>query len=260
MPSALVESFAAYQAFCGFSRETIRRRTVTLTALERYLAPATLADATADMLTEYLSRWTNPRTRHAYRSDVAKFYKWASVRHLVATNPAELLDSVRVPKSLPKPIALELVPLVVASCPDDDTRLMCALAGYAGLRIGEIAALDAVDVTSSHLVVRSGKGRKDRSVPLHPVLRHLLAGRTGPLFTVTAGTVGRRIKAQLAHHGGGTAHRLRHSFGTELQRVARDLLLTAELMGHDDLATTKGYARLVHTGEREIAGMYHDAA
>lgn len=51
---------------------------------------------------------------------------------------------------------------------------------YAGLRIGEIVALNVQDLRMSarkgHLVVRYGKGGRYREVPLHPVLRTTLEG------------------------------------------------------------------------------------
>lgn len=242
----LVARYNQYQQHRGFSPDTIRRRACTLGLFARLIDPRPTSQANADDVTEFLSLYRMPRTRHAYRSDLAAFYKWAHRRGLVASNPCDLVDPVKVPRSLPRPIPAELVPSIVAAALDPDTRLMIALAAYAGLRRSEIAALSADDVTATHLVVRSGKGAKDRAIPLHPVLRGLLAGRRGPLFDVTAWTVSRRIRDHLHACGiEATAHQLRHTFGTELARVCRgDLLTVGALMGHESPDTTRGYTAL----------------
>lgn len=131
---------------------------------------------------------------------------------------------------------------------------MILLGALAGLRVSEIAALDASEVqcerTPPILIVRQGKGAKDRVVPLHPVLRDRLAHLPpGFVFAnrqgghVQAQTVSRRIAEAFCRVGiETTAHCLRHSFGTELAREAGgDLLSVASVMGHASTATTMGY-------------------
>ena len=98
---SLVDLFANYQRGRGFSPRTIKRRTVTLRALERAVAPSELSDATTDDIAEFLLRYPSPRTRHAYRSDISSFFKWAHRRKLVDTDPTELIDPIKVPKALP---------------------------------------------------------------------------------------------------------------------------------------------------------------
>ncbi len=136
---------------------------------------------------------------------------------------------------------------------------------YAGTRVAEIAALDIADVRMSarkgelHLV---GKGQKSRTVPVHAKLREALsewlaerpqhpgADATGALFVSRRG---RRISVDAIHDAIGgiartaglddhvTCHVGRHTFGTELVRSGVDLVTVAELMGHADLETTRGY-------------------
>ena len=186
---------------------------------------------------------------------------------LVATNPVADTDGVRIPRSLPRPVDRTMLPLILGTA-DSTTALMCAFAAYAGLRRAEIAALHSDDLNTSTepgtVVVRHGKGGKDRSVPLHPVLRRMIldARPSGPVFGVGPDAVGIRIAGHLRSLGiDATAHQLRHSFGTELARVSRgNIPLVAGMLGHSELSTTMGYVALGDSGATEIADMFPDAA
>lgn len=260
----MIEQFSKHQEARGFSPRTVKRRAFTLGQLQRLLDPASLADATADDLAAFIAAKPSPRTRHAYRSDLRVFYSWAVRRKLIATDPTILLDSIKVPKSLPRPFTGDLSSLFTTG--PARTRQMVALGLYAGLRCSEIAALDAADIIThtepNVVVVRNGKGAKDRVVPMHPRLVAILneLPSSGLLFenprtgrAVTPATVGRNIKHQLDLCGiKGVPHRLRHTFGTELARTAHgDLQLVADAMGHGSMETTRGYAAF--TGGRSAA-------
>lgn len=266
----VIEQFSKYQAARGFSDRTIKRRALTLRQVEKLLAPAALADASGDDLFAFIASKPSARTRHAYRSDLRVFYSWALKRGYVTTDPTILLDSIKVPKSLPRPFNGDLSVLLQIGPPR--TRLMIALGLYAGLRCAEIARLDASDIFTHtkppYIAVRDGKGRKDRIVEMHPRIALELDGlpTSGPLFinqrtgrTVTPATVGRNIKNQLTRAGlTGVPHQLRHTFGTELARTAAgDLQLVARAMGHESMDTTRGYAQFSdERSARAISAMF----
>ena len=255
----LAAAFADYQALRGYSPHTIRRRACTLRSLAKLTHPAPIESASADVLSELIAEASNMRTRHARLTDLRAFYRWAVRRSLVDTDPTALLDPIHLPKSLPRPIER---PDRVTHARDADTALMVALGLYAGLRRSEIAALHSDDVHGTYLVVRGGKGGKDRTVPLHPELVRMLSGRTGRLFTVSPDTISRRIKQHLASCGiTATAHQLRHTFGTELARTSSgDLLMIGALMGHANVATTMGYTQLGgDLGQSAVARMFTKA-
>ena len=141
---------------------------------------------------------------------------------------------------------------------------------YTGLRIAELASLDLSDVIVSErrgkLIVRHGKGDRQREAPLHPVAREALlawlrerrekwglAGGGGvgePCFVSYQG--GRlstrwidklmdRLGAEAAIEGL-SAHVLRHTFTTNLMRAGQDIVLVAELTGHARLETVRRYS------------------
>jgi integrase/recombinase XerD len=76
------------------------------------------------------------------------------------------------PKTLPAVLSREEVLRRFAALPDNRYRTLVRTAYACGLRIGEVVRLRVADIDSARgvLVVRQGKGQKDRLVPLSPAL------------------------------------------------------------------------------------------
>ena len=264
----IVGAFSDYQRARGFSPKTIKRRLLTLTQFQRLLSPSGLFDATDSDVQEFLLAHSSPRTRHAYRSDLAVFYRWATRRKLTADDPTALVDPIRIPKTLPRPVPAPMVRPLVDNAPTEDMRLAIALAAFAGLRVAEIAHIDAddVDLNRNRITVRNGKGGKDREIPLHPSLRRIIEPRcrkSGRLFQIKPETLSRSVAKYLRESGvDATAHKLRATFATELAEVARgDVLLVQTLLGHDSPSTTMSYIGLRGTDAGDkVATMYDDCA
>ena len=246
---ATVDDFLAHLAMRAMSDKTIRRRRSSLRSLARFAHPQPLLEVGAETIEDWLATFSAPRTRHAYRSDVAAFFDWAAKRRL-ATSPMAEVGTVRVPKSLPHPVPANLLPTIIATAEGTTLRLALALAAYAGLRCAEITTLlpDHVDHAAGVIFVRDGKGSKDRVVPLHPVLATMLRGHrgAGPYVPVTPDHLGKRASAHMRALGiDATLHNLRATFATELSRQTNgNLLLVGEMLGHASLDTTRGYVRL----------------
>lgn len=268
MNDQLTDAFADYQTGRGFSPATVRRRAVTVRAFARFVHPGTLGDATSALVEEFVHSYRTPSTRRAYLADLRAFYGWAYRRGLVHADPTKRVDSIRVPRGLPRPVPADLVALLIAAAPDDDVAYGVALAAYAGLRLAEIASLDRGDLALCSvppvLIVRHGKGGKDRVVPVHPVLARMLARvRSGPIISVRAASLGVKIAKHLRAQGvNATAHQLRHTFGTEAARASNgNLLVVADMMGHASLSTTATYTKLVGVStSATVAAMYPPAA
>lgn len=167
----------------------------------------------------------------ADRSDLRAFYGWAIDRGLMDVDPSAKLGSIKVPQALPRPFGDDVLGALTIG--QLRTRRMVGLGLYAGLRCAEIAALQAQDVWLHSLppvlVVRNGKGGKDRTIAMAPALVDLLRGTpsSGPVFpgraaaAVRPATVSALIRRHLTRAGvDGTAHQLRHTFGTEFARQA----------------------------------------
>jgi integrase/recombinase XerD len=132
-----------------------------------------------------------------------------------------------------------------------------------GLRAAEVLHLRVRDIdwTSGQLMVREGKGKRDRTLWLNEtdldLLRSWKARRPVTsefLFTTLHGTPvkDRDLRAMVkrrAQKVGITKdvhpHMLRHTFATDLYRVTKDIRLVQKTLGHADLSTTMIYTHLV---------------
>jgi site-specific recombinase XerD len=153
--------------------------------------------------------------------------------------------------------------------PSSRDRALLGLLMLTGVRIGELAGLDADDVRltqrTGELVIRHGKGDRRRVVPLsrparaalrewiaergeHPSGPDVLAGplwlsRTGARLSVRSIS---NVVADVMRRAGleESAHALRHTVATRLVREhGHDLVLVADILGHADVKTTRAYAR-----------------
>jgi site-specific recombinase XerD len=139
-------------------------------------------------------------------------------------------------------------------------HLAMLLTAYsAGLRVSEVAHLQVGDIDSSRMVihVRRGKGRKDRIVPLSPVLlhilrehwrttrpeRHLFAGqpKSRPISSRAIAMVCRDAARRAGLRKRVTPHTLRHTFATHHLEAGTDLRTLQMMMGHTSLKTTSRY-------------------
>ncbi len=207
-------------------------------------------------------------TRGRKLSAVSTFFRYLRRRHGVESTALALISRPRPKRPLPKALSEADAKAVArdigemgdtAAIQARDTALMCLLYG-AGLRINEALSLNVGDIPGAGDALRvTGKGNKQRIVPVLPVVRGALTtwlqlhpnpGRDEPLFTgarggrLNAGVVQRTLRDfrrlnGLPEHA--TPHALRHSFATHLLAGGADLRSIQELLGHASLSTTQRY-------------------
>lgn len=141
-----------------------------------------------------------------------------------------------------------------------------------GLRLAEVTALRwrDLDLTTGKLMVRRGKGAKDRSLWVAEAdIDRLRSWRERQVaecsecdhtFTTLEGRpldhryVQRMVKRYAVKAGiekDITPHTLRHSFATDLYRETTNIRLTQKALGHSNLATTQIYTHIV---DEELEG------
>lgn len=265
--TAMIDLFLTFMSGQSLSEFTIRRRRSSLKSFAAWIRPMCLTHVDGVTVEGWVALYVAPRTKHAYRSDLSAFYRWATRRKLVERNPVSDTDRIRVPKSLPRPVPVEAVRYIVNSAPEP-LRTGLALAAFAGLRRSEVVNLSTGDVSlfskPPELMVRNGKGSKDRQVPVHPELALLLGRRRAQGFYVpmTADGLGRLAAAHIRRCGFDcTIHQLRSTFATELARLTGNVLLVGKLLGHESIATTMGYIGIAgYPGADQVGNMYGDDA
>lgn len=186
-----------------------------------------------------------PETRRSVRSCYRAFFKWAvKVGHL-EHNPAEDTPTVKIGRRLPHPTPEHVLADALRLATKRE-ELMIRLGAYAGLRVAEIARVHRDHWDGLWLTV-IGKGDKERRVPItEPRLRALLDRLNGWAFPnvwcqpMTPGHVSKLVSSALPGHW--TGHSLRHRFGTVTVNRTKDIQAAAEVLGHEQLETTRLYA------------------
>lgn len=131
-----------------------------------------------------------------------------------------------------------------------------------GLRISEACQLETSDIDAKRgvIVVRHGKGNKERLVGLSPRLYGVLRAywkqerpvapwlfpsrKGGPLCADSARMALKRAAVEAGIDGCVTPHVLRHSFATHLLDGGTDLRVIQVLLGHASIQSTVRYARV----------------
>lgn len=207
-------------------------------------------------------------TRARKLSALRTFFRFLRKRHELDPTPLLQIARPRPRRPLPKALTPDNALSVVQDIGEEtdtkmeqtrDTALMMLLYGT-GLRIAEALSLNVDDLPAEDDAMRvTGKGNKQRLVPLLPIVRNALAawlryhpypGPNEPLFVgvmggrLNAGIVQKNLRHFRRHNGlpeYTTPHALRHSFGTHLLAGGADLRSIQELLGHASLSTTQRY-------------------
>lgn len=146
-------------------------------------------------------------------------------------------------------------------------RTAVALAAFAGLRSGEVRALEVRDVDLAHGVITvrhaisdgqvvTPKGKKERTVPifdgLRPILAAAMAGK-GPGDRIVVNANGQtprrqsvldavvRVQARLGVADRCSFHQLRHAFCSVMIRNGASVEAVRGLAGHTNLRVTQRY-------------------
>jgi site-specific recombinase XerD len=221
----------------GLGPREIRAYQVYLTN-EKQLAPASIGVATAAL-------------RFLYTVTLKK--RW---------DVEAVLPTPQQPKTLPVILSPEEVRHFLSCVPRRKGRTVLTACYAAGLRVSEAIALKPTDVDSQRmtLLVRQGKGLKDRYVMLSERLLELLrdwyrAARPEqwlfpgavPGSHISREGVWEACRAGVQRSGltkPVTPHLLRHAFAVHLLEQGTDLRTIQLLMGHRSLATTARYLRM----------------
>ena len=217
-----------------------------------------------------------PRTVNLHAAAIAFFCT------TVINNPAavETVPRMKTGRQLPKVYSEQDVEKMLSAEMNPKHRLMLMLAYGCGLRLSELRYLkrDDVQIDRELIVVRQGKGKKDRLVPLGEIacdylelylneVRPKLAPPDQQFIFVTKD--GRKIHyttvSKLVSKYGKKAglkksvspHGLRHTCATHLLKGKADIRQIQELLGHENLASTQVYTKVEITDLKQVLKRCH---
>lgn len=200
---------------------------------------------------------------------IRSFYRYLDRRCGVSNARLGLVRGPRLKRPLPRPVSESAARALIEEAQAlseqqwvgaRDAALITLLYA-AGLRISEALALTGADRPLPEMLRVTGKGGKQRLVPMLGAARdaieryaalcpHALAKdaplfravRGGPLSPRVAQDLMQRLRERLGLPSSATPHALRHAFATHLLGNGGDLRAIQDLLGHESLSTTQGYA------------------
>ncbi|PPH36720.1 site-specific tyrosine recombinase XerD [Rathayibacter sp. AY1E3] len=286
-------------------------------SVERGLSAHTLAAYRRDL--ELYLGWLEERgtvdLAELGRVDVGEFSSWLAARPerpLAASSRARILSSVRglhrfaleegvvaddvardvvppkIPMTLPKAVTVEQMAALLDAARGEELadlrdRALLELLYATGARISEAVDLNVDDVVAAEVVRLTGKGSKQRMVPLGRFAREAVdeylvrarpelsrRGRATPALFL--GVRGSRLSRQsawlviraVAEKAGLdreiSPHTFRHSFATHLLAGGADVRVVQELLGHASVATTQIYTLVTADTLRDVYTSAHPRA
>jgi integrase/recombinase XerD len=297
---ALKERYREHLAVLNYSPGTIRLHLFYLNRFFLYLENASIPDApsvTRDTVRDYqrhlfeeLNRRGEPnsvRSQNNALKVVRAFFRFLCENDYIVGNPARDVAYAKAPKRLPRSVLTQAEVKKLLHAPDTKTalgyrdRTILEVFYSSGIRRAELTnvLLEDLDYSGGFLRVNSGKGKKDRVVPVGKIACRYLENyikAVRPSFlkdphnsnvflslrgkAISKNTVweivkrccrAARIKKSVSPHS------LRHTFATLLLRNRANIRHIQEMLGHASLDSTQVYTAVSIADLKEVHSRCH---
>lgn len=227
------------------------------------------------------------RTREKYLCSVRGFAGYLHEKDYLAADLGKTIKLPKQPKRLPKVILDHSEVKRLLAAPDMQTndgyrnRIILEILYDTGIRAAEMASIKTgdLDLENGYMTIRSGKGAKDRVVPIsarvcslikdyllmvRPCMvqgkddGHLVVNKDG--YGMTPHAVWVVVKKCTKLSGiqkNITTHSFRHTCATHMLRNGAPIRHIQELLGHESLESTQIYTKVTINDLKEIHAKYH---
>ncbi len=286
-----VDDYAAYLRLQrGLSENTVESYLRDLTHLFNYL-PENIKTGEIDtlLLHEFMASLHDlglaPTSQARMVAALKSFFHYLRSEKVIEEDPALLLESPKVGKSLPDVLSVEEIDAMIAALPAEKeeslrNRGIIEMLYGSGMRVSELCNLRLSRISpEERLVIIDGKGAKQRIVPISDVASACIEeylperaklpikpGEDDILFLNRRGSRLTRVMVfyiirNLAMEAGimkrVSPHTLRHSFATHLLEGGANLRAIQQMLGHESIATTEIYLHLDATALRRELLTHH---
>ncbi|KEP69938.1 recombinase XerD [Thioclava dalianensis] len=307
-PHWLPSFLEAQAAEAGAARNTILSYARDLNSFLAFLHAKNLSLATLERgdIETYLIRCEAEglakSTRARRLSAIRQLFRFAYEEGWRSDDPAIRIAGPGRAQRLPKTLSLEEVEALLEAARDQGrnpreqirNRALMELLYATGMRVSELVGLPVAAARGDpRMLLITGKGNKERMVPLSPPAREALAAwlvaRDTALEEARAGRPGtstpasrflfpssgkeghltrqgfHKLLKDIAVSAGispakVTPHVLRHAFATHLLQGGADLRAIQMLLGHADLSTTEIYTHVLDERLKELVLSHHPLA
>lgn len=261
--------------FENLSPYTIKWHKAIFRSFHNYSSVHSIDELTRPVIENWI-RWGrternwSPKTVRSSLMSLSVFLNWCVKEGLIDVNPAKDIKKPRLPKKIPKhltiPQAEQLLQWAQAypyHYAFEKNRAVAILAMfiYSGVRYQELINLKLSDVDLTYKTIRviSGKGDKDRLIPLSnnlegyliPYLKERENINPYSLYFFVSKKIRGKMsdnvikrlfaKLELKTKQHIYPHMLRHTFATLMLEGGCDIFSLSKMMGHSDIKTTSIY-------------------
>lgn len=299
---ALTEKFLEWMGRQNYSERTIRTRRTHLSFFLKWTNDRGLyrpTEITKPILERY-QRWLyryrkedgsalSFSTQHSYLVPIRAYFKWLTRENHILYNPASELELPKLDQRLPKHTLTVSEAEQIINQADVTTilgirdRAILETFYSTGMRRMELIGLKLydLDVDRGTVMIRQGKGKKDRMIPigdralvwLHKYLegaRPKLAFEpdSGLLFLTASGEVfaddglTRLVRDYVKKSGvnkSGSCHLFRHTMATLMLEGGADIRFIQQMLGHANISTTQIYTQVSIKQLKQIHSATHPA-
>lgn len=251
------------------------------------IAHTTLDELQAFIYDTFKESAASAATQARMLAGIHSWYRFLLYKDYIEQDPSELLNSPKKEQHLPTVLSIEEInsmmsAIDLSSNEGHRNRAIMEILYGSGLRVSELVNLRRSSIyLDEHYILVTGKGSKQRLVPLSPVaeewyrywmeqralwqlkndaIDYAFVNRYGrPLTRAMIFTIVRRLCSDAGIKKKVSPHTLRHSFATHLLQNGADLRIIQQLLGHEDLATTEIYTHLELNDLRKAVLQFHPA-
>ena len=261
----LSEKFNRYMVLRNYSIRSIKAYELHIKKFLQSWPHGKIPELTKEQISNYI--WKTVSENNYSRSYQNQMINALKLYYRVLESRAietEALPRPKQSRKLPVVLSKDEIALIIKSIRNQKHRMIIQVIYATGIRLGESVCLQSKDIDFNRnlIHIRSGKGNKDRIVPLPEKLRSPLKEYIDsyqPKFFLFEGIKGGKystrsvqniLKVALSRSGiekNASIHSLRHSFATHTLEQGTDIRLLQAVLGHTNIKTTEIYTHVSNT-------------
>lgn len=265
-----IDKYLNYLEIKEASTETIRGYRILLYEFDRFVCQHMSKSVSCkEVLIDHIEAFlayrkekgdqATSRNRHYYI--LRGFFGFLVKRDIIIKNPVIMIEPVKLHVKERHYLSIEQIEKLIKAIDNETIKTAVQMIAYTGMRVSEVCNLRHIDIDWKHniLNVISGKGNKDRVIPMSEKLTSILDDfvghdnkrkksefffSTNRYHSISPDYINRELKKasiQIDLLITPTAHVLRHSFASELVKRKASLPSIQKILGHADLRITSRY-------------------
>lgn len=259
-----------------YSANTLKTYESMLLLFFSFHSNKSIGDITIAEVEDYNTRYILANDfSHTYQNQTISALKLLYSYNDMATLLPSKLERPKKPSKLPTVLSIKEIQDILASISNLKHKTLLCMLYSCGLRIGETLNIRVKDLNLERCFthIKSGKGKKDRYVPIPKRMQILLVryieaykpndylfkGANNVKYSaISARQVLKRALVKVGIKKAVTLHTLRHSYATHLLENGTDIRYIQELLGHNSPKTTMIYTHVSSTNLDNIKNPLDD--